>query len=74
MVVIGILRKLHWHDVTLWTVESFCQPKKMKDLQIVMNFCKINESIKQHPFPLPHVIDIMQKLECFNSATALDLL
>ena len=74
MMVIGILRKLHWHDDTPWAVASFCQPKKMKDLQIVTDFHKMNEVTKRHPFPLAHIIVVMQKLECFKSAMALDLL
>ena len=33
----------------------------------------MNEAIEQHPYPLPRINDIMQKLERFKSATALDL-
>ena len=70
---VGILKKLHWDNDTPWAAASFCQMKKTGDLRIVTDFRKMNESIERHPFPLPRINDVMQKLERFKSATALDL-
>ena len=73
MVKMGILRRLRWNDDTLWAAASFCQPKKTGDLRIVTDFRKMNECIKQHPFPIPNIIKTLQQLSRFKSATALDL-
>ena len=73
MVAIGILKKLQWHNNTPWAAPSFGQPKKTGDLQIITDFGKMNESIEQHPFPIPKKLDTMQTLNKFKSATALDL-
>ena len=73
MVAVGILKKLEWHDDTPWAAPSFSQPKKTGDLQIVTDFRKMNESIKQHLFPILKIIDTMQDLNKFKSETALDL-
>ena len=45
----------------------------MSNLQIVTDFQKMNMSIKGHLFPIPRILDTMQKLERFESAMALDL-
>ena len=73
MVKIGIICKLRWNVDTLWTTALFCQPKKSKGLCIVKDFCKMNDTIERHPLPLPRIIETLQQLGKFKSATALDL-
>ena len=73
MVEIGILRRLPWDDDSPHSAPTFAVPKKTKDIRIVTDFRKMNENIERHPFPLPRIIDQLQKLEQFESATAIDL-
>ena len=73
MVAVGVLRKLSWNDDSPWAAPSFVVPKKTGDIRIVTDFRKMNEAIERHPFPLPRIIETLQKLEKFKSATALDL-
>ena len=73
MVEIGVLKKLPWDDDSPWKCPTFGVPKKTGDIRIVTDFRKMNECIERHPYPLPRIIDQLQKLERFESATALDL-
>ena len=74
MVETGVLKKLPWDNDSPWKCPIFGVPKKTGDIRIVTDFRKMNECIERHPFPLPRIIDQLQKLERFESATALDLL
>ena len=73
MVRMGILCRLRWNDDTSWAAASFCQRKKTGGLCIVTDFRKMNECIKQHPFPIPNIIKTLQQLSRLKSAIALDL-
>lgn len=73
MVKIGVLKELPWNDNSPWKAPSFAVPKKTRDVRIVTDFWKINACIERHPFPLPRIIDQLQQLENFASATVLDL-
>ena len=73
MVAIIILWKLKWNEDSPWAAALFYQPKNTKDLQIVMDFCKMNKAIERHLFLLPWILEMLQKLEKFKSATELDL-
>lgn len=73
MVKIGVLKELPWNDDSPWKAQTLAVPKKTKDIRIVTDFRKMNACIERHPFPLPRIIDQLQQLENFASATALDL-
>ena len=73
MCEIDVLEKLHWYDDSPWGAPTFGVPKKTGDIRIVTDFRKMNAQIEQQPFPLPRIIETMQRLEKFKSATALDL-
>ena len=73
MVKIGVLKRLPWNADSPWCAPTFGVPKKTGDIRIVTDFRKLNECIERHPYPLPRIIDQLQKLERFVSATALDL-
>ena len=68
-----ILRKLSYNDDLPWALPSFGQPKKTGDIRLLTDFRKMNEAIERKPFPLPRIAEIIQRLEKFVSATALDL-
>ena len=38
MVAIGILQKVKWNEDSIWAAVFFCQPKNIKDLQIMTDF------------------------------------
>ena len=47
--------------------------KKGITVWIVSNFREINKQIVRKPFPIPKIITVLQELEGFTYATALDL-
>lgn len=73
MVKIGVLKKLQWDDNSPWCCPTFGVSKKTGDIRIVTDFRKMNECIERHSFPLPRIIDQLQNLKRFVSATELDL-
>ena len=56
-----------------WAAPTFIQPKKTGDVRILTDFRQLNRYIIRSPFPLPKIQDMLQKLEGFSYATALDL-
>ena len=56
-----------------WASQSFCQPKKNKDIRFLSDLREVNKRIERKPFPLPRIIEALQKIKQFKSATAIDL-
>ena len=56
-----------------WAAPTFIVPKKTMDVRIVTDFLELNKWIIRKPYPLPKIQDIMQKMEAFKYATAVDL-
>ena len=67
---IGVLKRDHNSQ---WAAATFVIPKKTGDVRVVTDFRKLNLVLKRKPFPLPRIGDLLQKLEGFTYATALDL-
>ena len=70
LVNIGVLKRDYNSP---WAAASFIIPKKTGDVRVVTDFRKLNAVLKRKPFPLPKIADILQKLQGFTYATALDL-
>ena len=62
----------HTLDST-WAAPTFIAPKKTNDVRIVTDFRELNKCIIRKPYPLPKVQDLLQKMEKFKYATAIDL-
>ena len=67
---IGVFKKAHDSE---WAAPTFIQPKKTGDVRILTDFRQLNKYLKRKPFPLPKISDLLQKLEGFSFATAIDL-
>jgi Reverse transcriptase (RNA-dependent DNA polymerase) len=72
LIKIGVLKLDHESE---WAAPTFVQPKKTGDVRILTDFRKLNEAIVlcHKPFPLPKISDLLQKLQGFTYATAIDL-
>ena len=64
-----------WHHTldSVWAAPSFIVPKKTGDVRVVTDFRELNKWIIRKPYPLPRILDILQKMERFKYATAIDL-
>lgn len=67
---IGVLEKNHDSE---WGAPSFIRPKKTGDVRVVTDFRQLNVQLKRKQFPLPKISDLLQRLEGFTYATAIDL-
>ena len=66
----GILWKI---NRTEWACPMFTISKPDGSLHSLADLRKLNRRIKRHPFPIPKIQDMLQKLEGFMYATSLDL-
>jgi Reverse transcriptase (RNA-dependent DNA polymerase) len=70
LVEIGVLKKVNRSE---WAAPSFIIPKKDGTVRFINDFRALNKRIKQKPFPIPNIQDMLLNLEGFQYATSLDL-
>jgi hypothetical protein len=56
-----------------WASPSFIIPKKNKTVHFLSNVHEVNKRLVRKPFPIPKISTVLQELEGFSFATALDL-
>ena len=73
---IGVLKPIQESE---WAFPSFIIPKKSKDpnkpgtVRFLSDLRELNKRIIRKPYPLPKINTVLQELEGFQYATALDL-
>jgi len=70
LISIGVLEKCSDSE---WASPTFIIPKKNGTVRFITDLRQVNKRIIRKPFPIPQISDVMQKLEGFQYATALDL-
>ena len=66
----GVMRKINRSE---WAAPMFTISKPDGSIRSLADLRGLNELIKRHPFPIPKIQDLLQKLEGFMWATSLDL-
>jgi hypothetical protein len=56
-----------------WASPSFIIPKKNRTVCFLRNFWEVNKMLIRKPFPIPKINTVLQDLEGFTFAMALDL-
>jgi hypothetical protein len=56
-----------------WASPLFIIPKKNRTACFLSNFWKVNKRLVRKPFPIPNISTVLQELEGFTFAMALDL-
>jgi hypothetical protein len=65
---------LEWQPSSRWALPTFIIPKKDSTVHTtISDFRELNEHIVRKPYPIPKISTILQELEGFTYATALDL-
>ena len=64
---------LEWWPASEWAAPSFIQPKKNGEVCFLTDFGEVNKRLVRKPFPLAKIQQVLQELEGFRFATALDL-
>eukprot|EP00804_Cyclotella_cryptica_P011519 CCRYP_019883-RA/>CCRYP_019883-RA protein AED:0.08 eAED:0.25 QI:0/-1/0/1/-1/1/1/0/404 len=67
---LGVLK---WQDDSEWESPTFIIPKKDNTVRVVSDFREVNKRVVRKPFPIPKISTVLQELEGFTYATALDL-
>jgi hypothetical protein len=55
-----------------WASPSFIMPKKNRTVCFLRDFWEVNKRLVRKPFPIPKISTVLQELEGFTFATALD--
>ena len=56
-----------------WASPTFIIPKKNKTVRFISDFREVNKHIVRTPYPIPKIPTVLQEMEGFTYATALDL-
>ncbi len=64
---------LEWQPSLRWTLPTFIISKKDSTARTISDFRELNKRIVRKPDPIPKISTILQELEGFTYATALDL-
>ncbi len=64
---------MEWQPSSQWASLTFVIPKKDGTVCTVSDFRELNKHIVRKPYPIPKISTILQELEGFTYATALDL-
>jgi hypothetical protein len=67
---LGVLERQHYSE---WASPSFIVPKKNNTVHFLSNFWEVNKRVNRKPFLIPPKSTVLQELEGFTFATALDL-
>ena len=71
IVEVGVLKRVNRSE---WAAPTFIIPKKDGKVRFVSDFRELNKRIRQMPYPVPNIQEMMLNLEGFQHATtALDL-
>jgi hypothetical protein len=63
---------LEWQPSSQWVSPTFIMPKKNSTVRTISDFRELNKCIVRKPHPIPKISTILQELEGFTYATALD--
>eukprot|EP00804_Cyclotella_cryptica_P029391 CCRYP_013329-RA/>CCRYP_013329-RA protein AED:0.14 eAED:0.20 QI:0/0/0/1/0.5/0.33/3/0/844 len=67
---LGVLK---WQDDSEWASPTFIIPKKDNTVWVVSDFREVKKRVVRKLFPIPKISTVLQELEGFTYATALDL-
>ena len=67
---IGVLKR---QPDSEWASPTFIIPKKNKTVRFISDFREVNKHIVRTPYPIPKISTVLQEMEGFTYATALDL-
>jgi len=67
---LGVIEEI---EGSQWAAPSFFIPKPDGTGRFLTDFRGLNSQIERKPYPLPKISDILQQMEGFSYATALDL-
>ncbi len=70
LVKLGVLE---WQSALEWASSLFIMPKKNRTVWFLSNFWEVNKRLERKPCPIPKISMVLQELEGFTFATALDL-
>ena len=64
---------LEFQPASEWASPSFIIPKKDNTVHFISDFREVNKRLVRKPFPIPKISTVLQELDGFTFATALDL-
>ena len=70
---LALLGVIELENYSEWGARSFAEPKpKSNQVRFLSEFRNLNKQLKQKPYPMPKINEILLELEGFQYATSLD--
>jgi hypothetical protein len=66
---LGVLER---QPASEWALPSFIIPKKDRTVRFLSDFWEVNKRLVRTPFPIPKISTVLQEVEGFTFAAALD--
>ena len=73
LVAIGVLEEVNGMEAGPWCAPSFIISKKDNRVRFITDFRELNKCIYRRPWPMPHIMDLLQDIGKYRYVTALDL-
>jgi RNase H-like domain found in reverse transcriptase/Integrase zinc binding domain/Reverse transcriptase (RNA-dependent DNA polymerase) len=73
LVEIGVLEVVDGAKAGPWCAPSFIIPKKDGRVRFITDYRELNKRIRRKPWPMPHIMDLIQDVGSYRYVTALDL-
>lgn len=70
---IGVLEKVYEGEAGPWCAASWIIPKKGGQVRFITDFREVNKCIRRKPWPMPHIMDLIQDIGSYDYVTAIDL-
>jgi hypothetical protein len=73
LVAIRVIKPVSSEEAGPWCAPTFIIPKKDGRVRIITDYRKLNKMILRRPWPMPHIMDMIQDIGTYTFVTALDL-
>jgi hypothetical protein len=73
LIEIGVIEQVYEGNAGPWCSPTFIIPKKDGRVRVITDFRELNKRIRRKPWPMPHILDMLEDIGGFEFVTAIDL-
>jgi hypothetical protein len=73
LIEIGVLKQVYEGNAGPWCSPTFIIPKKDSRVRVITDFRELNKRIRRKPWPMPHILDMLEDIGGYEYVTAIDL-
>jgi hypothetical protein len=73
LIEIGVLEQVYKGSAGPWCSPTFITPKKDGRVRVVTDLCELNKRIRCKPWPMLHILDMLEDIGGYEHVMAIDL-